>query len=408
MLIFKLCNFIRGYVVINLKTKDYEKTLNLLRRKNINIWDIEKSDAGIKFKILYEDYKKYIELLNEQNFELLNKKGVAFKYKALKIRKGFIAGIVMLLLCFFVFTSMVFSIEVVGADNDLSKEIINILQENNISMPHISSSLNDKQIELILHKNLDNLKFVEAYIEGSKLIIFVKEKEKDNTVIKDNEPSSIVSSKNAIINKIITKSGQTVVREGDVVYEGQTLVMGIIKNKNSEEFVMVPSDGTIYGKTYYKFDLKEEKIKDMTVSTNKNKKSYYFKIKDKNIKIIGDTKPFENYNYSEKEIKVPIISKLINTSLVIGKYYEEKQEKINIDEKTAQNKMKVKLYDDLIKMCSNDSKILNTSFNFQEDENNYYLDAQIEVIEDIGKKVKIYPTNENTSDEKMENTTEQN
>ena len=79
---------------------------------------------------------------------------------------------------------------------------------------------------------------MEVFVEGSKLIIFVKEKEPEAASIKSNEPSSIISTKNAIINKIIAKSGQSVVKEGDVVYEGQTLIMGIVKNKNSEEFVM--------------------------------------------------------------------------------------------------------------------------------------------------------------------------
>jgi similar to stage IV sporulation protein len=96
---------------------------------------------------------------------------------------------------------------------------------------------------------------VEVFVEGSKIIVFVKEKEPERANIKSNEPSSIISLKNAIISKVIAKSGQPVVKEGDVVYEGQTLIMGIIKNKNSEEFVMVPSDGIVYAKTYYNLEV---------------------------------------------------------------------------------------------------------------------------------------------------------
>jgi len=48
MLIFRLYNFIRGYVVIKLENSKLRKTLNLLRRKNINMWDIEKKIDGIK------------------------------------------------------------------------------------------------------------------------------------------------------------------------------------------------------------------------------------------------------------------------------------------------------------------------------------------------------------------------
>lgn len=402
MLIFRLYNFIRGYVVVNLNTTNYEKTLNLLRKKNIKLWDIEKQDTGIRFKISYNDYKNYSNLLNDSNMEVVKKAGVALKYKKMKVRKGFIAGAILLLICFAIFANLVWNIEVIGANHTLSKEIIKTLKENNIDMPASANSLDSKHIETILHKNFNNLKFVEAYIEGAKLIIFIKERELENAELKEDDPSSIISSKNAIINKIITKNGQTVVRVGDVVYEGQTLVMGIVKNKNSDEFMMVPSDGTIYGKTYYNFELKEEKTKNITISTNNVKKAYYFKINDKNIKIIGDTTPFKNYNYKEMEYNLPIISKLTNTSFIKGIYYEEKEKEINIDDRTAQNIMKVNMYDKLIGMCNKDSKVLNASLNFQGDEKYYYLSAQIEVIEDIGKKVKIYPPAENNTEENKE------
>ncbi len=402
MLIFRLCNLIRGYVVVKLNNPNYEKTLNLLRRKNIKLWDIEKTDIGIKFKISYEDYKNNLNILNSPEMEPLKKTGFAFKYKKLKVRKGFMAGLFLLVLCLVIFANLVWNIEVIGADYTLSKNIIRTLKENNITVPSTSAGLNHKLIETILHKSFENLKFIEAYTEGSKLIIFVKEKEVNVPILKENMPSSIVATKNAIISKIITKNGQTVVRVGDVVYEGQTLVMGIVKNKNSDEFMMVPSEGTIYGKTYYSFEYKEEKVKNITVSTNNEKKIYYFKINDNNIKIIGDIKPFENYNYSEREIRLPLISRLTNTSLIKGTYYEEKTKEIQIDEATAQNRMKINMYDELIKLCNKDSKILNTSFDLLEDNKYYYLKAQVEVIEDIGKSVKIYPNEENKTDEVKE------
>jgi hypothetical protein len=167
--------------------------------------------------------------------------------------------------------------------------------------------------------------------------------------------------------------------------------MGIIKNKNSEEFVMVPSDGIIYAKTYYNFEMKEEKIRDVNVSTDSRQSSFFLKINGKNVKIIGDKEPYENYNYKESIIDVPILSSLSNIKIVKGVYYEEIIKKIEIDENTAQNKMKVAMYDDLVKKCNKDSKILKSSINFTEDEQFYYLRAQIEIMEDIGESVKIYP-----------------
>ena len=401
MLIFKLMYLIKGYAVIRLKNANCEKIMNLLRKNRIIMWDVEKSYNEIKFKISYDDYKKYSNIIAQTKMESIKTKGFALKLSKVKVRKGFIAGLFILIVCFYLLTSLIWNVEVIGTNQTTANKVIDFLEKNEINVPVSQGRLEIKSIETLLYKNFDNFKFVEVYVEGSNLIIFVKEKTKETAEIKSHEPTSIVSRKNAIIDKVIAKSGQPVVKEGNVVYEGQTLVMGIVKNKNSDEFVMVPSEGTIYGKTYYNFELKEEKIKDVYVSTNKNKSAYYLKINGKSIKIIGDKEPYKNYNYKESSIDVPFVSNLTDINIVKGVYYEEIVKAIEIDENTAKNKMKVSMYDDLLKMCNKDSKILKSSLNFSEDNNNYYLRAQIEVIEDIGETVKIYPVPE-TSEEKEE------
>lgn len=399
MLIFKLMSIIRGYVVIRLKAANCEKILNLLRRKGIDMWDVEKNDHGVKLKMSYEDYVKYEEILKETKMEAVDKKGFAFKLGKLKRRKGFIVGLCVLLVCLYVLSSLVWNVQVIGTNNVTAQNIVKVLVENNITMPIAHSSLKPKKIETMLYSSFDKFKFVEVYIEGSNLIIFVKEKQIEEAEIKSNEPSSIISNKNAIINKVIAKSGQPVVKEGDVVYEGQTLIMGMVKNKNSEEFMFVPSDGTIYGKTYYNFELSEEKLKNLEVATNKSKNVYYLQLNGNSIKIIGDKRPYENYNYKERTINIPVVSNLSDITFTKGTYYEQEIKSVEIDENTAKNKMKLNMYDDLIKMCNVDARVLKSSLNFSEDDKFYYLRAQIEVIENIAEKVRLYPVPEINADE---------
>ena len=390
MLIFKLMYLIRGYVVIRVNSINSEKTLNILRRRNIKVWDVEKRDKGIKFKISYEDYIAHLDLISEI-MKPVSKKGFMLKLNKIKFRRGFSIGIVILIISLYLLTSMIWDVEVVGTNQTNKNKILAILQENQVKVPVPISQIEAKKLETLIYNNLDNFKFVEVFVEGSKLIIFVKEKQPEKAIIKSNEPSSIISLKNAIISKVIAKSGQPVVKEGDVVYEGQTLIMGIVKNKNSDEFVMVPSDGSVYAKTYYNFEMKEEKIRSVNVATNKSKSVYYLKINGNSIKIIGDKDPYENYNYRESIINVPVISNLTDISFLKSVYYEEVIKDIEIDKKTAQNKMKVSMYDELLKKCDEDSRIIKSTINFSEDEQFYYLTAQIEVIEDIGEKIKIFP-----------------
>ncbi|MDF2676758.1 MAG: yqfD [Bacillota bacterium] len=392
MLIFRILNFLRGYVVIKILGSNYEKTLNLLSRRNISIWDVEKKDDYLSFKLAYDDYRKNTELFEENKMQLTKKTGIAFKLHKIKSRKGFLLGAFILIVCLYVYSTLIWSIELVGGNEKIKKEIKETLSSNEIKLPTNENYINEKHIETILYKNFKNFNFVEAYIEGSKLIIFIKEKNPFPEQIIDKSPTSIISTKNAVINKVIAKSGQPVIQEGDVVYEGQTLVMGIIKNKNLEEYTMVPSIGKVYGKTYYSFQFKEEKQRDIAMSTNKKENLYYLKINDKKLKIIGDTNRFKNYNCKVNAINIPIISNFTDISLEKNIYYEEKYEKVKIDENTAQNKMKINVFDDLKSMCSPDSRVITSSLNFTEDEKYYYLNAQIEVIEDIGKEIKIYPS----------------
>ena len=398
MLIFKLLYLIRGYVVIRVDDINSEKTLNILRRRNINVWDVEKKDKGIKFKIFYEDYKANLDLISVV-IKPVSKKGFMLKLNKIKFRRGFSIGILILIISLYLLTYMIWGIEVVGTNQTNTNKIIDLLQENQVKIPLPISQVEAKKLETLIYNNLDNFKFVEVFVEGSKLIVFVKEKELESVNLKSNEPSSIISLKNAIISKVIVKSGQPVVKEGDVVYEGQTLIMGIVKNKNSEEFVMVPSDGIVYAKTYYNFEMKEGKVKSIPVSTNKSKSVYYLKIYGNSIKIIGDKDPYENYTYRETVINVPIISNLTDISILKGVYYEEEIREIEIDNKTAENKMKVTMYDEILKNCASNSRILKSNINFSQDNDFYYLIAQIEIIEDIGAKIRIYPI---TQDETKE------
>lgn len=400
MLIFKLMYLIRGYVVIRTDDKNAEKVLNILRRRNIAVWDVEKKGKGIKFKISYEDYIKNSNLINE----IVNpvfKRGAMLKLNKVKFRKGFSIGLLILIISLYLLTSMIWDVEVVGTNQTNTNEILGLLEENKIKLPVSISRIETKQLETLIYNNFE-YKFVDVFVEGSKLIIFVREREPEPAEIKSNEPSSIISVKNAIINKVIAKSGQPVVKEGDVVYEGQTLIMGIVKNKNFDEFMMVPSDGIIYGKTYYNFEMKEEKIRSVNMSTNKSKTVYYLKLNENSIKIIGDKDPYERYDYRESVIKVPFVSNITDISFLKGVYYEEEIKEIEIDKQTAQNKMKVAMYDELLERCDDDSRILKSNINFSEDDEFYYLIAQIEVIEDIGEKIRIFPIEEEQTDETKE------
>lgn len=391
MLIFKLWNYLRGYVVINLKGISCEKTLNLFRRKNINMWDVEKSEDGVRFKISCEDYQKYGKLLGDRGIEPAGKTGFSFSLGKLKSRKGFAAGLIILMLCIAVMSALIWDIEIIGAENVSPREIKAVLKDNGISAPIASGSVNEKRVAAIIYKNFDEFKFVEAHIQGSKLIVFVKEKRSETIELEDRTPSSIVATKDAVITSVVAKTGRPVVQAGDVVYKGQTLIMGLVKSNIKEEYSTVPSIGSVYGRTYYSFAYKEEKQKYVEVGADNKKSVVYLNLNNNRIKLFGSESPFENTAYREKELKVPVFSRLTGIYLIHGQSYEQKKDLVSVSSETASNRMKIKMYDELLSQVGPDSKIYSTDINITEDDTYYYMNAQIEVTEDIGERVRLYP-----------------
>ena len=153
MLSQRIDNFIKSYVIVNLKTKNYEKTLNLLRRKNVVMWDVNKVQDGISFKIYKKDLEKNKELFDNINLKPVKKVGLMFKLNKLYMRLGFVAGAVLIIVYMFVFCSFAWNIRLEGNEKILESDIVNFLSENNIKTPIKINKINGKQIENLIYSN---------------------------------------------------------------------------------------------------------------------------------------------------------------------------------------------------------------------------------------------------------------
>lgn len=394
MLFYRLWNYLKGYVIINIDSINYEQTINLFKRKKISINDVRKQEKGIQFKIKANDYHKNKELLLNLGINIHSKKGLSFNLRKAKRRIGFIVGLVFL----FIFISYIFSfiweIEIIGNDLINQEEIIQTLYENNINIPIEANNINEKAIENLLYEKYDFiLKFTEVYIEGTKLLIYIKEKKEIEYNKEEYYPASIISTKNAVIEKIIVKNGTKAVREGDVVQKGQTLISGVITGLNETSY-LVHSDGIVYGRTYYNIVLKENKYQKINVKTGYEKNDFTLYINEKQINIFQSKKKPDKNIVEEKKIEIPIISTLFNMYIIKEKYCEVEQKKVKIDEELLKNKLIIDLYEDLFNKCSEGSRIINKKISYIENDDILYLKAEIEMIEPIGEKVPIITTKE--------------
>lgn len=385
----KLLKLIKGFMIVSIENENYERTLNLLRRKGVLIWDIKRTEKGISFKIYNEAYKDNKELFDNIGITILKRRGILFKAKKLFSRKGFILGAIALFVYVIIYCSYVWDIEIIGNDNLKSKDIIEALEENNYKPPLKINQLDKESIQDVVYNNFKELKFVEAYVEGTKLVLFVKEKKKIDIYYAEDYPASIIASKPAVIKKVLVKQGSTVIKEGDVVDKGQTLVEGYYLDHEGVEN-LVHAEGSILGITYYNIVLEEPKVQSRTVETGEKNNIYNLCIGDKEIKLFGKKNVFSEYDEKVNVYSIPLISDKLNLYIKRQKQYELTHDDDIATEEYIEGKLKIELYKQLIDKCSPKSSIYKENIEITESDDKYILNAKIELLEDICEIVKIH------------------
>mgnify|MGYP003291742549 FL=1 len=278
-------------IEITIDTKSPYKTIKYLNKLNINIYNINYNKTSISLKINQKDLKK---LSKYYKYKIVKKYGIKEVISYLKKNYISIIYTITILLTISLITKITLSVEVITENSYLRKHITNELDKNNISKYKIIKSpkeiLNIK--EKILNNNKELLEWINIEQTGMKYIINIQPKIIKN---KNNQDSycNIISTKEAIITKIITNKGVELVSQNDKVSKDDILISGDIIY-NNEIKKQVCANGTVYGTTWYTVNIsipttyqKEYNTKDkrynLFIKYN-NKKKYLFKEKYKEYK----------------------------------------------------------------------------------------------------------------------------
>lgn len=392
MLAIKIWNYLRGYVIIEVEGLTLERLLNLATFHNIYLWDIKRSsNIVLEMKLSIKGFKEMKKIVKKVGciIEIKEKKGFPFIIYKIKQRKMLALGFMMFLLAIFFLTSTIWKIEIIGAIQTPSEEIISLLKENNIRIGKLKYNIDNESIRSILINQYDYISFVSANVKGTKLAIEIKEQDIPPEKVNKDYPCNVVAKKKGVIVKVIPKNGKSVVKSGTIVEEGQLLITGILKSEYTEKESYVHSEGEVLAVTRYTSTVNEPIVKKEERYTGKTYNQRGIEIRDKGIKFIKGDVPFTNFkeNIVERQlinldkigIEFPI--KMINYEY---KEVELKEIKQNIDflKKATQLKATKKLNNKLPKNSEVQSK--NTIHKLDKD--TLTTTVTIEVIEDIGKK----------------------
>ena len=268
----RLIRFLKGYVRIRLISRDPERFLNLCARNRILLWQLVNRNGSYEMYLSTADFFRLHALCRKSGsrVKVLRKYGLPFFFYRNRKRKAFFAGIFLCICLLFALSLFIWNIHVTGNYANSTGSILAFLEQQGISHGIFKSRLNCSDIAAMLREEFSNITWVSAKIEGTQLILEIKENV-DGYVTEETPegPFSLAASKDGIVSSIITRSGTPMVLPGTPCKKGDVLVSGEIAVKNDSQEVTgyryVPADADILIETtwyyYEEFPLAYEKRK---------------------------------------------------------------------------------------------------------------------------------------------------
>ena len=388
ILLYKLI----GYIRINVEGFYIEKFINICRQNGIFLWGIKREKASIMHtNISIKDFKKIKRITKQINcrVHIERKKGLPFFLDRYKKRKIFVIGLIAILLIIFGTSNFVWNIEVVGNEKINKDEIIQELKEQGLEIGTQKRKINKNEIINTIRLKRNDVSWVGINIKGTNVAVKIVETEEKPEIINQDEYCNIVANKDALIQKIDSTKGTSVVKEGDLVKKGSILIGGWMEGKYTG-VRYVHGAGKVMGKVWYtetaRVQLKEEK----TEKTGKEEKKYKINFNNFQINLYKTLSKFEKYDtiYTDKKVKIfsdfylPVSFTECNNFETISKTEEYTQEEAkNIAIERAEKK--------LAEQVTNSDDIQDKKINVIT--TNDYVEVEViyEVLENIGTEEKI-------------------
>ena len=373
-------------IKIKITGKNPNYFLNELINRNINIYDLVKTNNSITIIISYSDYLKVLKIKTTYKIKVIRNYGILRIREIIKRYLSYIVFFIIGIIINIILSNIIFNIEIIHP----SKEIINIVKKDlkELGIEKYRFKKNTKLIkEKILIKEKEKIEWIEIEPIGTKYIIRVEER-KLNKKEKECNPRNIVSKKEAIILEIKSSSGEIVKKINDYVSPNEVIISGLIHNK--EDIVSKKcATGIVYGETWYKVKLSIPKDYSIEKLTNNKSIGLNINLFNNNLDINNKYKTFKRNNI------YTLYSNIIPININLTKYLETKIiKKIytinNVDEialKLSEKEINKKLRKDeevlskkVLKKSINNSKIeIEVFLKVKEDITSYQDISNIEI-----------------------------
>ncbi|MDP4092652.1 MAG: sporulation protein YqfD [Bacillota bacterium] len=374
MLLLRLWNYIRGYVIIVVKGYFPEKFINICMHRKIFLWDIKRlKNNEIICSLSIKSFRnlRAVAKKTKSRVSIRKKTGLPFVLNRYKHRKAFLIGAVVFIAALYIITSFVWSVEIDGNKNLNTDYLQHKLADMGIKPGTLKFGIDPDLVANRMILDVKGLAWVGITVKGTKVKVSISEGVTPPELVPKNIPCDIIASKDGVIKTVTAKSGQEMVKAGDTVVKGQVLVSGRMLNTEvkDEQPRFVHAIGTVIARTWYEERCPVNIHPVEKERTGQVENNYALLLFGKKIKLFPGKIKFENSDRVEINKSLSIGKDMVLPfGIIIEKYYENRLTVKELDLDIAKKAAADTAYKQIMKQVGDESKIVKAETRFIDDE----------------------------------------
>lgn len=356
--------------IIKIKNCNVYEVIKVFSKYNIFYENLNYNKGNIFVEISLKDYNK-IKYSFKRNVKIYKKTGLSGIVEFIKKHYIFIISFVFSYFIILYISNFCFGINIQTNNSDLKNTILDDLEKKGIKKYGFKKSYSEI-VEIknqILEDNKDSLEWLEITENGVFYNVTLTERIIKDSIESSNDLMDIVSTKDALIQKVILRKGTDIKYVNDYVKKGEVIISGDIV-KNEEVVGNVLPDGDVFGEVWYTVTTTVPYNFVEYVSTGEFVNHYYISFLGNKMTLLG------KFNYDKVFVTENV---LINKPYIFFKLVKEQKEIYDYKQLTLN---KNQAYEEALKRSD---KSINAKLN----EGEYIIDKKVLKKNEFSSKIEI-------------------
>ena len=251
---------------------------------------------------------------------------------------------------------------------DIRKELYQVGLKTGV----YKKSIDRKEIRDHIMLKFNDVAYLSINVKGTNIFVTVTKKAETLKSVEQSNYCNIIAKKDGIIEKVIARSGNSVVQKGDIVRKGDVLINGS-NNKSIPE---------VWATTFYEAS-KSASYEEVVKEKTGNKKNVYTLSFYDNKYTIRRNIKYNDYVIENQEYKLSLGNYTFPLKLKVSTFYETEDKKIEKDKEQVKKELKEKTLKELDYIIPASARIVDSKHDYKVNKNMLEYTITVQTSENI-------------------------